>query len=184
MSRFCEKICKTPLKTSFLSEALMLINVEDPQKGKKIHLAFTEAVPMPDGIASATDASLDLSFEGSLAYDGKRHLLTGDVKTSINALCDFCLQPFSMELAYSMEEFYSTELVPDSEDEVWVFDGNAIDLSEAMRVNLILNLPLAFSCKPGCKGLCPRCGQDLNAKDCGCPKRLDDPRFSILKDFE
>lgn len=44
-------------------------------------------------------------------------------------------------------------------------DAN-VDLDPLVREYLLLEVPIAPVCKPDCKGLCPVCGEDLNAGLC------------------
>jgi len=43
-----------------------------------------------------------------------------------------------------------------------------IDLSPEIREEIIVGMPMKPLCKPGCKGLCPKCGHNLNESNCGC----------------
>lgn len=51
------------------------------------------------------------------------------------------------------------------------FQDTGIDLSEAIREAVITAIPMAPHCREDCKGICPYCGQDLNIKECSCPKQ-------------
>jgi len=55
----------------------------------------------------------------------------------------------------------------------------AIDLTEAVREELLLAVPQYVVCRDDCRGLCPRCGADLNAGPCGCAPETD-PRWAAL----
>ena len=69
----------------------------------------------------------------------------------------------------------------DSEDEgVFPLEADAADLEEIVRTVFVLNLDSKLLCKPDCKGLCCRCGKNLNDGPCGCQKELD-PRFAALQ---
>jgi uncharacterized protein len=48
-----------------------------------------------------------------------------------------------------------------------------IDLADDVRAAVILALPIRPLCRPDCRGLCPRCGEDLNRGACGCPRPAD-----------
>jgi len=61
------------------------------------------------------------------------------------------------------------------------FDGRTIDLDPIVREQVLLALPVSVVCKDDCKGLCPRCGQDLNEAECGCERKVVDPRLAVLK---
>jgi len=58
--------------------------------------------------------------------------------------------------------------------------GDIIDLTENIREHIIIALPMKQLCAEECKGLCPRCGKDLNVAGCDCSKKIVDPRFGGL----
>ena len=58
--------------------------------------------------------------------------------------------------------------------------GDSADLDEIVRTVFVLNLDSKLLCKPDCKGLCSRCGKNLNDGPCGCQKEID-PRLAALK---
>ena len=64
------------------------------------------------------------------------------------------------------------------------FDGKVIEVDPLVREQLALALPAAVLCREDCKGLCMVCGQDLNEKECGCERKMADPRFAKLKDLK
>ncbi len=58
--------------------------------------------------------------------------------------------------------------------------SEAIDLTENMREDMILAFPNYPVCSPGCRGLCPQCGTDLNEGTCSCRPPADHPAWSGL----
>jgi uncharacterized protein len=64
------------------------------------------------------------------------------------------------------------------------FDGDTVDLGEPLREELLLAIPIAPLCSEACRGLCPRCGADLNEGPCGCPEEPGDDRFAALKNLK
>jgi uncharacterized protein len=52
-------------------------------------------------------------------------------------------------------------------------DAREVDLTPAVREKMILAAPRYVVCRDDCRGLCPRCGHDLNAGPCGCPPATD-----------
>lgn len=81
------------------------------------------------------------------------------------------------------EEGLKASFDVDSADEE-AFDGKEIDLSGIVREQILLSLPMDWVCKEECKGLCTVCGQDLNVGECGCERRVIDPRWAVLKDMK
>jgi uncharacterized protein len=72
-----------------------------------------------------------------------------------------------------------TELLAEEIDLI-PFDGDEIDLVEGLQEQLVLALPLKPVCGQDCKGICPKCGADLNRMPCGCEKDRIDPRMAVL----
>ena len=64
------------------------------------------------------------------------------------------------------------------------YSGKTIDLAPALREQILLAVPPSPVCDETCKGLCPACGKDLNAGDCGCEKTTIDPRWAALKSIQ
>jgi len=70
----------------------------------------------------------------------------------------------------------------DADEEV--FDGKVIDLEPVVREQVLLSLPMNALCREDCRGLCIKCGQNLNEKQCGCDTTFVDPRLAALKDIK
>jgi uncharacterized protein len=72
-------------------------------------------------------------------------------------------------------------LDPFDEDEIFPIDAyHEVDLTEAVRQNVLLALPMVTICREDCKGLCPQCGHDLNLGPCECKPEVD-ARLSVLE---
>ncbi len=76
---------------------------------------------------------------------------------------------------------WSTAL-DDADEEL--FDGKVINLQPIVREQVLLSLPMNAVCKEDCRGLCTKCGQNLNEKECGCDTSFVDPRLAVLKDIK
>jgi uncharacterized protein len=64
------------------------------------------------------------------------------------------------------------------------YSGDEIDLTHEIEEQVAMDIPFKPLCGEECKGLCPVCGTDLNAADCGCSKEPVNLKFSALKDFK
>ena len=73
-----------------------------------------------------------------------------------------------------------------SKDELDItyFTEDEIDVSEVVREQIELMLPLQPLCVTSCKGICSQCGQNLNIKSCACKKDDVYSPFQVLKDFK
>lgn len=89
------------------------------------------------------------------------------VDFSLHVICDRCLGESRREYTYSFEHIIVSSLNTDT-DEYVVAEENQLDLDELALSDLLLQLPSKLLCREGCRGLCTRCGQDLNESECGC----------------
>jgi uncharacterized protein len=69
------------------------------------------------------------------------------------------------------------------EGDAFVFEpvGRSLDLSSAVREEVILAMNSYVVCAPECRGLCPRCGKNLNEGPCDCAEEEVDPRWETLR---
>ena len=61
--------------------------------------------------------------------------------------------------------------------------GDVLDLDELIYADILLSLPAKVLCREDCKGLCPRCGKNLNDGPCGCENGETDPRLAALREL-
>ena len=57
------------------------------------------------------------------------------------------------------------------------------DRDKLVNGELIVNLPMKVLCSPDCKGICKRCGKNLNEGPCACDDRSPDPRMAAIRDI-
>ena len=109
-------------------------------------------------------------------------MMDGELTTTIHGLCDRCASPFDREIRFPIHAVLVTELADEENEYEWVFplEGDSADLDDIVRTVFVLNLDSKLLCKEDCRGLCPRCGKNLNDGPCNCQKELD-PRFAALK---
>jgi len=109
-------------------------------------------------------------------------LMKGQIHTCIHGVCDRCAADFDQEIRFPIDVVLVTELSNEENEDEWVFplEGDSADLDDIVRTVFVLNLDSKLLCKEDCKGLCCRCGKNLNEGPCNCQKELD-PRFAALK---
>jgi len=61
------------------------------------------------------------------------------------------------------------------------YKGDRIDLTELIKEQILLYLPMQPLCSTDCKGLCPKCRKSLKDGPCNCEVKEIDPRFEVLK---
>jgi len=62
-----------------------------------------------------------------------------------------------------------------------VFSDNQLDITDIVVNSFLMNVSGRYLCKEDCKGLCQKCGTDLNEGSCGCDTEEIDPRWADLQ---
>ena len=120
--------------------------------------------------------------EGTVRNTAGVLMMTGDITTTIHGTCDRCANDFDRAIHFPIEVVLVTEMANEENEDEWVFplEGDSADLDDIVRTVFVLNLDSKLLCKEDCKGMCHRCGHNLNDGPCNCQKELD-PRFAALK---
>jgi uncharacterized protein len=118
--------------------------------------------------------------------------LRGRLSAGLELQCARCLDPVPQNVSRQFELLYRPlgadagrdELsVTDAEAEIGYYQGEGVLLEDVLREQVLLALPLRTICREECKGLCPRCGKNLNQEPCSCAVSVEDPRWGALKDI-
>ena len=143
------------------------------------------------------DGALDSPERGREPVTGSVELLRTNRGVLVRAklrlvepeVCSRCLQPLQETLPIEFEEEFRTKVdvrsgepsdeAPD-EEAFLIDEHHMLDLTEAIRQYREASAVMQPLCRPDCRGLCPRCGQDLNAGDCNCAAAPIDDRWSAL----
>ena len=120
-----------------------------------------------------------------------RVLVEGEIKTTIAFNCDRCLKNYTLEVDNGFKvdlEYAATDKFVPSEHEISPSEMDMIylkepvlDVFEILGQQVFLIIPGKHLCQESCKGLCPRCGANLNLETCDCRQELKSSPFSILK---
>jgi uncharacterized protein len=107
----------------------------------------------------------------------------GSLRTRFTGECRRCLAPVSGAVTADIRVLFTQD--PDALDDPDAYplppEATVIDVTPAVREELLLAVPQYLECRADCRGLCPRCGQDLNAGPCGCAPVAADPRWAALE---
>ena len=101
------------------------------------------------------------------------------VSTTLHVSCDRCGKELLVKKSVPCTCTLAQELQDDDNDEIVLLEDGQVDVEELARTAFILDMDSKFLCSEDCKGLCPRCGADLNKGPCSC-KREPDPRLAVL----
>jgi uncharacterized protein len=144
---------------------------------------------------------------GNLATDGRAEVLhehrgpkdiVADIRLrgrfagNFQVPCARCVEPVEIPLAADFDLIFrpataDTEVPERSitapETEIGYYQKDSLSLEDVLREQVLLALPVRTLCKPDCKGLCPRCGENRNNQACSCDEGPSDPRWEALADL-
>ena len=106
----------------------------------------------------------------------------GTARTAVEGECRRCLTPVATPLQLEIGALFTQdpEALDDPDSYPVTPDATEIDITPAVREELVLAAPRYVVCRDDCKGLCPQCGRDLNAGPCGCSP-VTEARWQPLK---
>jgi uncharacterized protein len=154
--------------------AAQLAPVASPGEPGQNGSAANGAVAAEEPAAEAADYTVlgDVHFDGTLRKDEPRFILGGRLQARLQVMCGRCLEPFTLPVDTQVELTYvphpaqaaSEEEVELSQDDLTTafYRDQTLDLGEMVREQFYLALPMSPLCREDCKGLCPRCGTNLN----------------------
>lgn len=135
----------------------------------------------PSGMESDVKLKQPVTVVGTVTNTGDGFLIQGEVAYTYETNCSRCLEPVSSSGKVEITEQFATYTPSEADESVYYYQGDLIDLSDCIREQVFLSLPMKFTCKTDCRGLCPQCGQNLNKKDCDCRNDVFNPQFTKLK---
>jgi uncharacterized protein len=141
---------------------------------------------------------------GPLAADGRAEVLhehrgpkdivadirlRGHFDGNFEVPCARCVEPVTIPLAADFDLIFRPvgadsdapeRSITAPETEIGYYQKDSLLLEDVLREQVLLSLPVRTLCKPDCKGLCPRCGQNRNSQACSCDEGPGDPRWEAL----
>lgn len=126
-----------------------------------------------------TPVSRPVAVEGEVRNTAELLELSLTARTTLDAVCDRCGKEFSQDKEIGYRCMLAEELQNGESDEIVLLEDGKVDAGDLARTAFILGMDSKTLCSEDCKGLCPRCGADLNFGPCSCQKEPD-PRLAAL----
>lgn len=168
-------------------DIFMKFNVSDldDRLGEPAAFEFVTNAQEIDALTEAYSFKGDIAVKGEYVNTGRCYRFTGQIECTKSFVCDRCLEPSLQQQEHSFNEEFQRgkELAVNGEKAKIVnyFDGDVIDLAPVIRDVLLSDQPLNNICNADCRGLCLKCGANLNHGDCGCDRTVIDPRLAALQ---
>jgi len=167
----------------------MLVDLNRLQGRQHVERTFGPAAFDPQDeefrVVRPVELSMDVQKAGADTYH-----VTGQVRTSLELDCGRCLESFLVPVDATFDLRYVPQLqnTGEAEREIQADDlatayyrEGLLDVTDLLREQFHLALPMKPLCRDDCRGLCPVCGTNLNKTTCDCAPRWEDPRLAPLK---
>ena len=118
--------------------------------------------------------------------------LKGNFSGIFEVPCARCVEPVQHPLAADFDLIFrpsgvdavgSERAIHAPDMEIGYYENGSLLLEDVLREQVLLSLPARSLCKPDCKGICPRCGQNRNQTACSCDQGPVDPRWEAMADL-
>ena len=155
---------------------------------RSLFLGDTQAVPFSGTLdLSGLEIGGEYPLKQPVRVAGKAEnrtgivTLTGQAEYLLDTACSRCATPLQIPGRLPLDHVLVDSLNREDRDDLLLVENGELLLDELVQADLILSLPMRFLCREDCRGLCPRCGHNLNEGPCGCSGREADPRLAGLR---
>jgi uncharacterized protein len=148
-------------------------------------LKFAEDIRQTGDLEASGTATLLHSAIGEIRVQG-------NIKVAVEGECDRCLESARLDLDSDFDFYYRPAIkrgahgeihLEEGEIDISFYEGDGVELEEVLREFVLLARPMQILCQPGCSGLCPHCGANMNRAGCTCAPEPKSSPWSALKDL-
>ena len=155
-------------------------------------LTFDYELPLDISSEDAGSFLYGVGFPSPMKVKGEITNTAGYMRMTLSASVEYrtecarCLAPVSGEFNLDLEKTVAPrnllgDLDEDRLDDYAIIEDGFLDLDGQLTEQLEMEFPVRFLCREDCRGLCPRCGKNLNQGECGCETKEIDPRLLPLQ---
>ena len=176
------------LPAKAVNTSMKIIVSKIPDEGVDIHCIETAkslGVSSPDMMLNG-----DVHIDAMVTRQGRVFFVDGTLRTSLQLTCGRCAGEFSYHVNTSFycqeQPFSNSDLDKEAallkgDMDIEHYAGDEVELNNIFREQVILSTPMHPLCKRDCRGLCPKCGQNLNITNCECRDEEVQSPFSVIK---
>jgi len=161
---------------------VLQLDVETLKRAPGVFARFDLTAELPPFELQGEEVSFPGPVKAGLVVNntGSAIVVEGEVSGKLKLVCSRCLEIFDYAFEVPVRETYA-HMPENVGRDVIPFSGDVIDITPEVVRSIILSLPMKAVCREDCRGLCPRCGCDLNKDRCNCENEDIDPRLSVFK---
>ena len=162
-----------------------LYSLNNKEITRKIHIDMAEMKSKAGSFPIQAGEPFDLRIANE---EGRRLRLSGEADLTARIPCDRCLQevayPFHLVIDKTIALEETDGEAEDEQDEAasYIDEERVLDVDRLVFNETLVNWPAKVLCKPDCRGICPKCGTNLNVAACDCEQGELDPRMAQFLD--
>ncbi len=167
---------------------------ENPLSFNSLHDKWVEALLKHLQTQGAYQVRGAFEMSGTLTKLEPDYYLRARLRFEVNQVCSRCAEPFALSVQHPFgvalahvpagQARESTENEESEELDITYFSGNELELAPILEEQFVLSMPYQAVCQTDCKGVCQRCGKNLNLASCTCASGSKPNAFSALKDIK
>lgn len=161
----------------------MNIDVSGLLNGGSKPIKFSYTLNLEDLVYSTYNpVKKGAKIKGSVYEKAGVVYLDADISFKFFGFCDRCAEEIVKDMGFKLSKILVSKLANDADadfDDYVVVSNGVLELDDLVTEEIQLFLPSKMLCKSDCKGLCYKCGKNLNFGDCDCKKDVD-PRMEAL----
>lgn len=149
--------------------------------GSRIDVDCTVNPDKIDFLGGIYEFVAPITVKGSIKNNGGSLAFAAECASTFNTQCARCGKDTEAVLTFIIDENLMQNDGEDHFDEdVILFDGYTVEIDDIVISNFLMNENGKHLCSENCKGLCPKCGCNLNERQCDCSNDNIDPRWTGL----
>lgn len=135
---------------------------------------------------TGTDFPSPMKVKGDITNTAGYMRMRISLSVGYVAACARCLSPVEGSFSLDLEKTVASrdmlaDLPEDKLDDFAIIEDGFLDMDTQLLEQMEMEFPVRFLCREDCKGLCPRCGKNLNEGPCDCAEKEVDPRLEPLR---
>ena len=145
-------------------------------------LALCREVHLDDSVLPYPNAKLvTVTLDLGVTFVKPNVKLDGTITCVVQGICDKCSNSVTKSIQLPFNQTFYKDSADDAD--AYIYFDSKLDATKAVYDEIVLSLPSSFLCSDDCKGLCPKCGTNLNEQQCDCDTTRENA-FSVLKDLK
>lgn len=168
----------------------MIINISEILSTAKKSETYSVPIEMDAFVMNGDSFALIKKAPVALTISniGNREIsIQGHIDVVLNIPCDRCLTDVPAALSMDVDKTIDMKKTDEERindlDETCYIDHSSLDVERLVSNEILVHFPMKTLCREDCKGICFKCGQNLNLGECGCDRASLDPRMSAIQDI-